>query len=72
MVFIVGDVGYIGAYMGKMLINSSYKVVTLENLSRGHRDAIAGQGDFVFGDLADRAELNRLFTGYKTVRKNSS
>lgn len=64
-ILVVGGAGYIGAHMVKMLLKSGHQVVTLDNLSRGHRDAVAGQGDFVFGDIADRAGLDRLFTGYQ-------
>lgn len=64
-ILVVGGAGYIGAHMVKMLLKSGHQVVTLDNLSRGHRNAIANQGDFVFGDIADRAGLDRLFTGYK-------
>ncbi|MEZ5671317.1 MAG: NAD-dependent epimerase/dehydratase family protein [Thiotrichaceae bacterium] len=50
-------------HMVKMLLAQGYHVVTLDNLSGGHRDAVLG-GDFVFGDLADRNCLNYLFKGY--------
>lgn len=63
-ILVVGGAGYIGAHMVKMLLSVGYQVVTLDNLSRGHRDAVAGRGDFVFGDIADRTGLERLFTGY--------
>ncbi len=63
-ILVVGGAGYIGAHMVKMLLNSDYHVVTLDNLSRGHRHAIAGKGDFVFGDIADRNGLDRLFMDY--------
>jgi UDP-glucose 4-epimerase len=64
-ILVVGGAGYIGAHIVKMLITAGYQVVTLDNLSRGHRNAVVGQGDFVFGDIADRTGLDRLFTGYK-------
>ncbi len=64
-ILVVGGAGYIGAHMIKMLLKSGHQVVTLDNLSRGHRDAIAGQGDFVFGDITDHVGLDRLFTGYQ-------
>ncbi|MDM8563036.1 UDP-glucose 4-epimerase GalE [Candidatus Marithioploca araucensis] len=64
-ILVVGGAGYIGAHMVKMLLAAGYHVVTLDNLSRGHRNAIASSDDFVFGDIADRAGLDRLFTGYK-------
>ncbi|KHD07761.2 UDP-galactose-4-epimerase [Candidatus Thiomargarita nelsonii] len=50
--------------MVKMLLSVGYRVVTLDNLSGGYRDAVLG-GDFVFGDIADRQSLERLFAGYR-------
>jgi len=62
-ILVAGGAGYIGSHMVKMLGQQGYHVVTLDNLIGGHRDAVLN-GDFVFGDLADRALLERLFTGY--------
>jgi UDP-glucose 4-epimerase len=63
-ILVVGGAGYIGSQMVKMLLANDYHVVTLDNLSGGHRDAVLG-GDFVFGDLADSNCLNYLFNGYQ-------
>jgi len=63
-ILVVGGAGYIGAHMVKMLLSVGYRVVTLDNLSGGYRDAVLG-GDFVFGDIADRQTLERLFAGYR-------
>jgi UDP-glucose 4-epimerase len=63
-ILVVGSAGYIGSHMVKMLLASGYRVVTLDNLSGGYRDAVLG-GDFVFGDLADKEGLERLFVGYQ-------
>ncbi len=62
-ILVVGGAGYIGSHMVKMLLHAGYPVVTLDNLSGGYRDAVVG-GDFVLGDLADRATLNQLFKQY--------
>ncbi|MEN8217790.1 MAG: UDP-glucose 4-epimerase GalE [Pseudomonadota bacterium] len=62
-ILVVGGAGYIGSHMVKMLLATGYRVVTLDNLSGGYRDAVLG-GDFVFGDIADREGLERLFAGY--------
>jgi UDP-glucose 4-epimerase len=54
-----------GAHRVKMLLAAGYHVVTLDNLSRGHRAAIAAdRSDFVLGDIADRTRLDRLFADY--------
>lgn len=46
--------------MVKMLFRRGYRVVTLDNLSTGYRDAVLG-GEFILGDLADRMFLDTLF-----------
>lgn len=58
---IVGGAGYIGSHMVKMLLDYGHDVVTLDNLSTGYRDAVLG-GEFIHGDLADKALLDKLFS----------
>lgn len=58
-ILVVGGAGYIGSHMVKFLLERGYQVTTLDNLSGGYRDAVVG-GEFVEGDLADRALLDRL------------
>jgi UDP-glucose 4-epimerase len=60
-ILVVGGAGYIGSHMVKMLLGRGYGVMTLDNLSTGHRDAVLG-GEFILGDLADRALLDKLFS----------
>jgi len=62
-ILVTGGAGYIGSHAVKMLLAAGYHVVTLDNLSTGYQDAVLG-GDFVLGDIADRAKLERLFTDY--------
>lgn len=63
-ILVVGGAGYIGSHMVKMLLNTGYHVVTLDNLSTGYRKAVSG-GDIVFGDLGDSKGLDLLFTSYQ-------
>jgi UDP-glucose 4-epimerase len=60
-VLVVGGAGYIGSHMVKMLSLAGHHVITLDNLSNGYRDAVK-YGDFVAGDIADSALLDKLFT----------
>jgi UDP-glucose 4-epimerase len=62
-ILVIGGAGYIGSHMVLDLIRAGYPVITLDNLSRGHRDSVAG-GDFVEGDLGNPADLDRVFTRY--------
>jgi UDP-glucose 4-epimerase len=59
-ILVVGGAGYIGSHMVKHLGEAGVEVVTLDNLSSGHRDAVT-HGEFVQGDIADRAPLDSLF-----------
>lgn len=59
-ILVMGGAGYIGSHMVKRLGQLGCQVTTLDNLSAGHRDAVLC-GDFVQGDMADRALLDQVF-----------
>jgi len=59
-ILVVGGAGYIGSHMIKYLYQHGCSVVTLDNLSSGHRNAVLA-GEFVYGDIADRQLLDELF-----------
>ncbi len=58
---VVGGAGYIGSHMVKALLGRGHEVITLDDLSKGHREAIVG-GDVIEGDLGDRELLGSLFS----------
>jgi UDP-glucose 4-epimerase len=57
-ILVTGGAGYIGSHVVKALGEAGYEVLTYDNLSTGHRQAVL-YGDLVVGDLADRALLKR-------------
>lgn len=59
-ILVVGGAGYIGSHMAKMLVQSGYDVLVLDNLSTGFRDAVR-YGRLIDGDLADRSLLDKMF-----------
>ena len=61
-ILVAGGAGYIGSHMVKQLAQAGHKVVTLDNLSYGYRDAVK-YGQFVEGDIGDAALLDNLFQG---------
>lgn len=63
-VLVTGGAGFIGSHAVKMLLEKDYQVITLDNLSKGHRDAVLG-GTFIEGDLKDEALLRDVFSNYK-------
>ena len=66
-VLVVGGAGYIGSHMVKMLGHYGCSVMTLDDLSSGHRDAVLC-GDFVQGDMGDRAVLDAVLSrGFDAV-----
>ena len=66
-VLVVGGAGYIGSHMVNMLGRHGCSVTTLDDLSFGHRDAVLC-GDFVQGDMGDRAMLNAVLSrGFDAV-----
>lgn len=64
MILVVGGAGYIGSHMVKRLARAGFDVLTLDNLSTGHRDAVLA-GAFVLADLADRRALDALFSSHR-------
>jgi UDP-glucose 4-epimerase len=63
-ILVIGGAGYIGAHMCKDLLCAGYDLLILDDLSRGHRDLIAG-GTFYEGDLGDGALLKKIFRAHK-------
>ncbi|MDQ3540343.1 MAG: NAD-dependent epimerase/dehydratase family protein, partial [Chloroflexota bacterium] len=50
-VLVTGGAGYIGSVATAMLLERGYDVVVLDNLERGHRDALSDDVEFLEGDL---------------------
>jgi UDP-glucose 4-epimerase len=51
---ITGGAGYIGSVTTELLRARGEPVVVLDNLSRGHRDAVASEVTFYEGNVGDR------------------
>jgi UDP-glucose 4-epimerase len=60
-VLVVGGAGYIGSHMVKELLKAEITVITLDNLSTGHRDLLPG-GLLIEGRLGDAALLDKIFS----------
>ncbi|MFH2219167.1 MAG: UDP-glucose 4-epimerase GalE [Pseudomonadota bacterium] len=63
-VLVVGGAGYIGSHMIKELLHAGCRVITLDDLSKGHREMVRG-GEFIEGDFGDRLLLDNLFADYR-------
>lgn len=59
-VLVTGGAGYIGSHTVAELIDRGEEVIVLDNLEKGHKQAVLG-GKLVVGDLRDMDFLRRLF-----------
>src|SRR5580704_13323188 len=50
---VTGGAGYIGSIVGSQLLEAGHEVVVLDNLERGHREAVPGGARLVVTDLLD-------------------
>ncbi|MCX8132286.1 MAG: UDP-glucose 4-epimerase GalE [Clostridia bacterium] len=59
-VLVTGGAGYIGSHTVAELLSSGEEVVVLDNLQKGHREAVVG-GKFYQGDLRDDEFMDKMF-----------
>lgn len=62
-VLVVGGAGYIGSHVVRLLAAKGYAPVVLDDLSKGHREAVAAI-PFEQGRLQDKARLAEIFRRY--------
>jgi UDP-glucose 4-epimerase len=62
-VLVVGGAGYIGSHMVLTLQNAGYSPVVLDNLSKGHKQAVMN-AELIVADMADKEILRQLFEKY--------
>lgn len=63
-ILITGGAGYIGSHVVKLLGERGVNIVTIDNLSSGHRKAVLF-GKLIVGDIGDRELLRRVFEEYR-------
>ena len=59
-ILVTGGAGYIGSVAVDDLIDAGEKVVVIDNLSRGHREAVNDEAAFYEGDIGDRDLVTRI------------
>ena len=64
-VLVTGGAGYIGSVITAHLLDCGHQPIVIDNLSRGHRDAVPDDVPFIEGDLADTPALVRTFATYR-------
>ena len=64
-ILVTGAAGYIGSVCSEVLISRRMSVIALDSLLEGHRPAVPPGATFCQVDLADRAQLEAVFTKHK-------
>ena len=64
-ILVTGAAGYIGSVCSEVLISRGMPVIALDSLLEGHRGAVPPGATFCQVDLADRAQLEAVFTKHK-------
>jgi UDP-glucose 4-epimerase len=63
-ILVTGGAGYIGSHVVRQLGEAAEKVVVLDNLGRGFRQAVTA-GELVVGDVGDHALVSRLLAEHR-------
>lgn len=59
-ILIIGGAGFIGGTVAQLLLEKGHQVAIYDNLCHGHRSLVPPQAEFIEGELADRAALEKL------------
>lgn len=60
-ILVTGGAGYIGSFMVKSLLDRGDDVIVVDNLERGHREAVDHRATLMIGDLLDKDFIGNLF-----------
>jgi UDP-glucose 4-epimerase len=63
-VLVTGAAGYIGSHAVQTLLAQGHRVTALDNLERGHREALGAEVPFVHMDVRDTAGLTEVLDRY--------
>jgi UDP-glucose 4-epimerase len=61
---VTGGAGYVGSHVVFELLNRGHRVVVVDNLSQGHREAVPDEAALIVADLLDRMAVEALFDRY--------
>src|SRR5271157_920196 len=64
-ILVTGAAGYVGSVCAAELVRQGNQVVAYDNLSAGHRQAVARGARLVVGDIADTEKLKRVCKRYR-------
>lgn len=60
-VLVTGGAGYVGSVVTEGLLKAGHRVIVLDNLQQGHRQAVPRGADFVQADISGAGALDSVF-----------
>lgn len=64
-ILVVGGAGYIGSICSELLLDEGYEVAIFDNLTEGNQGAVDSRAEFVFGELAEREQIETALARLK-------
>jgi len=64
-VLVTGGAGYVGSIVTEEVLKRGHKVVVLDNLQQGHKEAVLSPAEFVLGDICNVEALEEVFRRFK-------
>lgn len=64
-ILITGGAGYIGSFMVKAALEKGNEVIVVDNLERGHREAVDSKAQLLIGDLRNKDFVTSIFSQHK-------
>jgi len=66
-VFVTGGAGFIGSTVSRALLDMEHDVTVYDNLSRGRKELVPEDAEFVRGDIADEEAMTKHLKGHDAV-----
>jgi len=60
-ILVTGGVGYVGSIVTEELLHKGYRVIILDNLQQGHKEASLPEAEFVLADICEAQALEDIF-----------
>ena len=60
-ILVTGGAGYVGSIVAEQLLDQGHKVIVLDNLHQGHREAVPPAAEFIAGDICRLEALDTVF-----------
>ncbi|MFA6947366.1 MAG: UDP-glucose 4-epimerase GalE [Eubacteriales bacterium] len=64
-ILVTGGAGYIGSHCTKILCERGFEVVVVDNMAKGHPEAVDKKAKLYVGSIGDQALMDKVFTENK-------